>query len=69
MRVSSQSAASNCGARLFREFLVEGTGEVQIGSGIGGGRTWPGFMTAGDGGSSSKREEQRGDGRKLSSCC
>lgn len=70
--VSSQSAASNCvGARRFRDFPVDDRGEVQMGGGGGAGITWLGVITAGDGGSSSKREEQRGEGRKLSSlvCC
>lgn len=70
--VSSQSAASNnVGARRFRDFPLDDRGEVQMGGGGGAGTTWLGFITAGDGGSSSKREEQRGEGRKLSSllCC
>ncbi|TNN81066.1 hypothetical protein EYF80_008722 [Liparis tanakae] len=71
VRVSSQSAASNdVGARRLRDFPVDGRGEVQMdGGGGGAGITWPGFITAGDGGSSSKRDEQRGEGRKLSSLC
>lgn len=70
--VSSQSAASNgVGARRFRDLLVDGNGEVQMGGGGGSGTTWLGFITAGDGGSSNKREEQRGESRELSSmwCC
>lgn len=71
VRVSSQSAASNSdGARRLRDFPPCDRGEVQMGGGGGGGgagTTWLGFMTAGDGGSSSKREEQSGEGMKLSS--
>lgn len=71
---SSQSAASNgVGARRFRDFPLDVRGEAQMGIGGGGGAgtTWFGFITAGEGGNSSKREEQRGEGRKLSSlqCC
>lgn len=72
VRVSSQSTASNSvGARRFRDFPVDDRGEVQMGGGGGAGITWLGFITAGDGGSSSNREEHRGEGRKLSSllCC
>lgn len=66
--VSSQSAASKCvGARRFRDFPVDDKGEVQMGGGGGTVITWLGFITAGDGGSSSKREEHSGEGRKLSS--
>lgn len=62
--VSSQSAASNgVGARRFRDFLLDGRGEVQMGGGGGAGMTWLDFITAGDGGSSNRREEQRGEGR------
>lgn len=71
VRVSSQSAASKSdGARRLRDFPPCDRGEVQMGGGGGGGgagTTWLGFMTAGDGGSSSKREEQSGEGMKLSS--
>lgn len=70
--VSSQSAASNgIGARRLRDFAVDVKGEVQMRRGGGAGRTWFGFITAGDGGSSNKREEQRGDGKQLLSmlCC
>lgn len=70
VRVSSQSAASNSvGARRFRDFPLDDRGEVQMGGGGGAGITWLGFITAGDGGSSSRREEQSGEGRKLSSLC
>lgn len=66
--VSSHSAASKrVAARRFRDVLAHGRGEVQMGGGGGTGNTWVGFITAGDGGSSSRREEHRGDGRKLSS--
>lgn len=70
-RVSSQSAASNAvGARRLRDFPLDGRGEVQMGGGGGGGAAmaWLGFITAGDGGSSSRREEHRGEGRKPSLC-
>lgn len=72
VRVSSQSTASNSvGARRFLDFPVDDRGEVQMGGGGGAGITWLGFITAGDGGSSSNREEHRGEGKKLSSllCC
>lgn len=75
VRVSSQSAASNSdGTFRLRDFPLCDRGEVQIGGGggRGAGTTWLGFMTAGDGGSSSKREEQSGEDVKLSSlagCC
>lgn len=66
--VSSHSAASKrAAARRFRDVPADGRGEVQMGGGGGTGNTWLGFITAGDGGSSSEREEHRGDGRKLSS--
>lgn len=66
--VSSHSAASKrAAARRFRDVPADGRGEVQMGGGGGTGNTWVGLMTAGEGGSSSKSEEHRGDGRKLSS--
>lgn len=67
--VSSQSAASNSdGACRLRDFSPCDRGEVQMdGGGGGAGTTWLGLRTAGDGGSSSRREEQSGEGMKLSS--
>lgn len=66
--VSSQSAGSKvAGARRFRELPVDDKGEVQRGSGGGAGATWVGAVVAGDGGSSSRREEHRGEDRQLSS--
>ena len=67
--VSSHSAGSKLdGARLFREAAAEGSGEEQRESGGSGARGVCGVtVVAGDGGSSSSREEHRGEDRKLSS--